>query len=96
MLDRPKEAWFKEYQRRTKFAIPETQYLVADPLMCGGRPTIEFTRIPISSVFGWHNSGMSVAEILTEFFWIGEEAKIVEAVAWAASDIGKEWLNRSG
>jgi uncharacterized protein (DUF433 family) len=96
VLDRPKEAWLKEYQRRTMFAIPGTRYLVADPLMCGGRPTIEFTRIPISSVVGYRNSGMTPDTIVIEFFWIGEEAKVVEALAWADSDVGKEWLKRSG
>ena len=47
--------------------------IVADPETCSGHPRIEGTRIRVSHVLGWLASGMSAAEITTDYPDITDE-----------------------
>ncbi len=47
--------------------------IVADPETCSGHPRIEGTRVRVSHVLGWLASGMTNAEITTEYPYIGED-----------------------
>jgi uncharacterized protein (DUF433 family) len=39
-------------------------YVTSDPDVCGGRPVIRDTRIPVQTVVGYYKLGMTVDEIL--------------------------------
>lgn len=42
----------------------ETHHVVATPGVCGGRPVIRGTRIPVKAIVGYHKLGLGVDEIL--------------------------------
>lgn len=57
--------------------------IVADPETCSGHPRIEGTRVRVSHVLGWLASGMSAAEIVSDYPYI-TEADIRAALEFAA------------
>lgn len=60
--------------------------IVADPQTCSGHPRIEGTRIRVSHVLGWLASGMSAAEIATDYPDLSE-ADVKAALEFAASAV---------
>jgi uncharacterized protein (DUF433 family) len=57
--------------------------IVADADTCSGHPRIEGTRVRVSNVLGWLASGMSIAEITSEYPYI-TEADIRAALEFAS------------
>lgn len=60
--------------------------IVADPETCSGHPRIEGTRVRVSNVLGWLASGMSAAEIVSDYPYI-TEADIRAALEFAARTV---------
>ena len=60
--------------------------IVADPETCSGHPRIEGTRVRVSNVLGWLASGMSAAEIASDYPYI-TEADIRAALEFAARTV---------
>lgn len=60
--------------------------IVADPETCSGHPRIEGTRVRVSNVLGWLASGMSVAEITSDYPYI-TDADIKAALDFAAAKV---------
>ena len=52
------------------FAVKKSKvhpYITRKKGVCGGRPTISGTRIPVWSIIKWYKLGMSLEEIIREF-----------------------------
>jgi uncharacterized protein (DUF433 family) len=63
--------------------IDFTEYIVIDPRIRFGKPTIKGTRISVCDILEWLAAGMSNEEILEDFPYI-EEKHIFAALAFAA------------
>ena len=44
--------------------VTEYRYITRVPGICGGRPIIKGTRVPVKSIVGYYKMGLSVEEIL--------------------------------
>ena len=66
------------------------QYIVRDPNICGGEPTLKGTRVTLRTVLASLAEGATVAEILQDFPTLNEDlvrAAIVFAAASAQEDL---------
>jgi uncharacterized protein (DUF433 family) len=45
-------------------ATIEYRYVTREPGVCGGRPTIRGTRVPVSAIVGYYKLGLSIEEML--------------------------------
>lgn len=61
-----------------------SQYIVIDPLVRFGKPTIKGTRITVGDILGWLSSGMNHQQILEDYPLIREE-HIIAALSFAAN-----------
>jgi len=71
-------------------AMNYLQYIVRDPAVCGGEPTIKGTRVPVRTVLANLEDGMSVTNIVREFPILNEDA--VRAVIAFAAALAEEDL----
>lgn len=58
-------------------------YIVRDPLICGGETVVKGTRVTVRTVLASLAEGMTVAEILSDFPALDEEA-VRAIIAFAA------------
>jgi uncharacterized protein (DUF433 family) len=56
-------------------------YVASDPDVCGGRPTIRDTRIPVQTIVGYYKLGMTVDEILAELSHL-TAAQVFDALSY--------------
>jgi uncharacterized protein (DUF433 family) len=59
-------------------------YIVRDPKICGGRPVIKGTRVPLRTVLASLAQGSTIEELLREFPTLTEDA-VWAAIAFAAA-----------
>jgi len=71
-------------------AMNYLQYIVRDPAICGGEPTIKGTHVAVRTVLANLEDGMSVTNIVREFPILNEEA--VRAVIAFAAALAEEDL----
>jgi len=74
-------------------AMNYLQYIVRDPAVCGGEPTIKGTRVTVRTVLANLADGMSVTNIVREFPILDEQA--VRAVIAFAAALAEEDLPAS-
>ena len=48
----------------SEFAETTYRYITSIPDVCGGRPVIKDTRIPVKAIVGYYKMGLSIEEIL--------------------------------
>jgi uncharacterized protein (DUF433 family) len=46
------------------FSLTDNRYITRVPDICGGRPIIKGTRLPVQTVVGYYELGLDVEEIL--------------------------------
>lgn len=64
--------------------LKHRDFIARDPKICGGRPVIKGTRVPLRTVLASLAEGDTVEEILRDFPTLSEEA-IKAAIAFAAA-----------
>ncbi len=62
-------------------AVLAYRYVTQSPGICGGRPIIRGTRIPVKAIVGYHKLGMSADEILTDLPHL-TPAQVYEALSY--------------
>ncbi|MDZ7720397.1 MAG: DUF433 domain-containing protein [Balneolaceae bacterium] len=62
---------------------PDYNRISINPEICFGKPRIDGTRMPVSSILEYLSAGMSVEELLKEFPFLSKE-DIMEALAFSA------------
>jgi len=65
--------------------------ITIDPEKCFGKPCIRGMRMPVASVLNYLGSGMSIAEMLTEWPELDEE-DIRQALGYAAETMEEQVL----
>ena len=65
-------------------AMNYRQYIVRDPVICGGEPVVKGTRVTVRTVLASLAEGTSIAEIVKDFPTLGEEA-VRAVIAFAAA-----------
>jgi uncharacterized protein (DUF433 family) len=65
------------------------QWIVADPNICGGKPTIKGTRIMVRNILGMMAGGYTVEKILTAYPELTQEM-VLAALEYAAQVIDEE------
>ncbi len=63
-----------------------SQWIVTDPSICGGKPTIKGTRITIRSILGMMAGGYTVERILSAYPELTQEM-VLAALEYAAQVI---------
>lgn len=66
------------------------KYIVADDEICHGKPTFKNTRIMVSDVIELLAAGLSIEEIIREYYPSLDEEMIKEALNWATKIIRGE------
>ncbi len=66
-----------------------SQWIVTDPNICGGKPTIKGTRIMVKNILGMMAGGYTVEKILSAYPELTEEM-IRAALEYAAAVIDEE------
>jgi uncharacterized protein (DUF433 family) len=69
-------------------AIEIAPRVVVDPAVCGGKPVIRGTRVPVALVIGKLAGGLSFEELMAEYALT--EADIRAALAYAAQVLSAE------
>lgn len=64
-------------------------YIVRDPQICGGAPTVKGTRVTVRTILASLAEGATVAEILEDFPTLTEEA-IRAVIAFAAESAAED------
>lgn len=59
-------------------------YIVSNPKVCGGRPVMKGTRVPLRTVLASLAQGSTIEELLREFPTLTEDA-VWAAIAFAAA-----------
>ncbi len=67
-----------------EYIFPNYPRIAVSKEMCGGKPRVKGTRIPVSSVLAYLASGMTIEQILSEFNWL-EREDILQALAFSAN-----------
>jgi len=62
--------------------------IVSDPQILGGKPVIKGTRVPVSLVLGKLASGMSMDEVIYEYYLTAEGLRA--ALGYAAQQMAEE------
>jgi len=70
--------------------IEVNKYIVIDKEICHGKPTFKGTRILVSDVIELLAAGLSIKEILTDYYPTLNEDMVKEALDWAAKIIRGE------
>ena len=65
------------------------QWIVADPKICGGKPTIKGTRIMVRNILGMMAGGYTVEKILSAYPELTQEM-VLAALEYAAAVIDEE------
>ena len=60
------------------------KFIMRDPQICGGVPVVTGTRVPIRTILASVAEGASVADIVTDFPTVSEEA-VWAVIAFAAA-----------
>lgn len=69
--------------------IDYTQYIVRDPAVCAGEPTVKGTRVTIRTILASLAEGLSVTEIVNDFPTLDETA-VRAVIAFAAASAGED------
>jgi len=64
-------------------------HIVSNPLILGGKPCINGTRISVDLLLEWLASGATIPEILTAYPQLSQEA-VNEALLYAAAHLKNE------
>ncbi|OHB80145.1 MAG: hypothetical protein A2Z25_07085 [Planctomycetes bacterium RBG_16_55_9] len=67
------------------------EWLVADPNICGGKPTIKGTRIMVKNILGMMAGGDTVEKILSAYPELTQEM-VTAALEYAAAVIDEEQI----
>jgi len=65
------------------------QWIVVDPQICGGKPTIKGTRIMVRNILGMMAGGYTVEKIISAYPELTEEM-VLSALEYAAAVIDEE------
>jgi uncharacterized protein (DUF433 family) len=65
------------------------QWIVSDPSICGGKPTIKGTRIMVRNILGMMAGGYTVEKILQSYPELTQEM-VLAALEYAAQVIDEE------
>jgi uncharacterized protein (DUF433 family) len=65
------------------------QWIVVDPQICGGKPTIKGTRIMVRNILGMMAGGYAVEKIISAYPELTEEM-VLSALEYAAEVIDEE------
>ena len=66
------------------------EYIIADDEICGGTPTFNGTRILVSQVLSLQAAGISIEEILKDYFPQLTKEAIFAALNYASKNIENE------
>jgi uncharacterized protein (DUF433 family) len=67
-----------------EYTFPDFPRIVISQEICLGKPRIKNTRIPVSSILAQLASGITVDELLKEFYWLQFE-DIQQVLAFSAA-----------
>jgi uncharacterized protein (DUF433 family) len=70
--------------------VEVSEYIVVDDEICHGKPTFKGTRILVSDIIELLATGLSIEEILKDYYPSLNENMIKEALNWAAKIIRGE------
>ena len=70
--------------------VEVSKYIIVDDEICHGKPTFKGTRILVSDVIELLAAGLSVVEIVRDYYPSLNEDMIKEALGWAAKIIRGE------
>lgn len=76
-------------------AEPDASRIVVDAEICGGKPTIQGTRITVRNILGMFTGGYDRERILEEYPELTEE-DVLAAVDYAATVIDEDRVNPRG
>ena len=62
-------------------AAPAYRYVIQSPGVCGGRPIVRGTRVPVKAIVGYHKLGMSTDEIVASLPHL-TPAQVYEALSY--------------
>lgn len=71
---------------------PEFKRISINPEICFGKPRIDGTRMPVSSILEYLSSDMSIKELLEDFPFLSK-ADVLEALAFSARMMQDKYLN---
>ena len=71
------------------------EWIVADPNICGGKPTIKGTRIMVKNILGMMAGGDTVEKILSSYPELTQEM-VKAALEYAAAVIDEEQIVTHG
>jgi len=60
------------------------RYIVLDDEVCHGRPTFKGTRVLVSDVIELLAAGLSIEEVVRDYYPSLDEEMVKDALAWAA------------
>ena len=60
------------------------KYIVLDDEVCHGRPTFKGTRVLVSDVIELLAAGLSIEEVVRDYYPSLDEEMVKDALAWAA------------
>ena len=60
------------------------RYIVLDDEVCHGRPTFKGTRVLVSDVLELLAAGLSIEEVVRDYYPSLDEEMVKDALAWAA------------
>ena len=63
------------------------KYIVLDDEVCHGRPTFKGTRVLVSDVIELLAAGLSIEEVVRDYYPSLDEKMVKDALAWAAKVI---------
>jgi uncharacterized protein (DUF433 family) len=63
------------------------RYIVLDDAVCHGRPTFKGTRVLVSDVIELLAAGLSIEEVVRDYYPSLDEEMVKDALAWAAKVI---------
>jgi len=70
--------------------VEVSKYIVVDDEICHGKPTFKGTRILVSDVIELLAAGLSIEEIIRDYYPSLNEDMVKEALTWAAKIIRGE------
>ena len=64
--------------------VEVSRYIVLDDEVCHGRPTFKGTRVLVSDVIELLAAGLSIEEVVRDYYPGLDEEMVKDALAWAA------------
>jgi uncharacterized protein (DUF433 family) len=79
----------------TLIFVEVSRYIVLDDEVCHGKPTFRGTRVLVSDVIELLATGLSIQEVVRDYFSSLDVEMIKDALAWAAQVV-RDWRYAEG